>query len=120
MKWDEILSDVACFYFRLGFVYFAYLFAKVCTARSRSSSKPPVLERLWDYLRCAGVVAFIALLASGNYEHDEEGKLISMDYNRGMVVFLVLLIAVLFGANAGYTTSDKYHAARESDDGCDW
>ena len=95
----------------------AYGVAKAFTAHSRSSSKPPVTERLWAYLQCAGVVAFIALLASGNFNGDgDDREFVSIDYNRGMIVFVTLFIAALVGATEGYTTSDKYPPSRDSGD----
>jgi len=116
MKWGNIISEVVFLYIKLLIIYSAYDMAERFTATNKTSSKPPVTERLWAYLRCVGVVALFALAMSGTYVGDDEQRyLVSVDYNRGMIVFIVLVIAVLFGATNGYTASNKYPPTHSDD-----
>jgi hypothetical protein len=49
------------------------------------------------------------LVASANSEgDDEESQIVSMNYNRGATVFIVLLIPALFGATEGYRTREEF------------
>ncbi len=119
MKWGYIISEVVVWYAKLVVVYLTYLGAKEFTATNRTSSKPPITERLWVYLRCIAFVALFALVTAGTgtYVGDDEDEyhLVSIDYSRGMIVFIVLAVAVLFGAAEGYGAPNKYPPTRSDD-----
>ena len=98
------------FYLKFGAVYLTYFTAKFYIAHNRPSLNPPFIKRIGGYLRCVAVVAFIAFLTLGNWKkgEGEEAQVFSVDYNRGAIVFLALLIPALFGATEGYSTRERF------------
>ena len=115
MKWGHIISEVAVLYFKLAFVYLAYHGAKVFIAHNRPSLKPPFTKRIGGYLRCIAAIAFIAMLASANFEgENEDSHVVSVDYSRGAIVFLALLFPALIGAAEGYASREQFPTASGS------
>jgi hypothetical protein len=108
MKWGYIISEVLILYLKFLFIYLAYFFAKIFTAINRPSPTPPITKRISGYLQCVVGVAFIALVASGNFaDPDEDDHLASIDYNRGAMVFIALIIPAMVGATEGFTTRER-------------
>jgi hypothetical protein len=70
---------------------------------------PPFIKRIGRYLQCVVAVAFIAMMAASHFEGEGEHEdLVSINYNRGAIVFLTLLIPVFFGAHVGYATHEQF------------
>lgn len=113
MKWEYIIIEVIILYLKVAAVCLAYLFAKFYVAENKSSLKPSLIEKLFHYVQCAAVVAVIALVASGiNVGRKEE----YFDFNRGAIVFIVLILSVFVGVADGHNTSKKYSNSSRRDD----
>jgi|GEM_PF-3590816 len=108
MKWDHIITEVFWFYLKFLFVYSAYWLPKIFIAQNRPSLNPPFTKRIGGYLRCIASVVFIAGLASNSNGEGDDAHNGFIDKNRGVTVFIVLLLPVLLGATEGFATEEKF------------
>jgi len=119
MKWGPIISDVFLLYFKAFVLFIAYFFAKSYIRLKRPSRNPPFIKQIGGYLICVIAVALLACfwLVCGSGE-DEEPDVSSINYIRGVTVFLTLLFPVLLGAAHGYATTEPDPKSEHDSD--DW
>ena len=120
LRWEYIIGEVLLFWLKCGCPWFAYAFFKGLTTQYTSSpEKVSATNRLICYAKCVGVIAVIGLFASGIFESggDEGVNVVGVDYNRGAIVFIVLLVPALFGTAAGFDAPCKTEPERSD---CEW
>ncbi len=114
MKWEYIFTSVVILYAKAFAIFIAYSASKFFTAQSRTSKNPPKNEKWKLYAICIVAVFLISLFASVVIERDDDDDAITnatTDYNRGAIVFLVLIIPALIGAAEGFTSDDDRHVS---------
>jgi Na+/proline symporter len=120
VRWGYIIAEVIFFWLKCGCLWFAYTTAKQFATREPSSpEKVSAKKRLIFCAKCVGVIALIGFFASGNYVSNDEGEdvcVISMDYDKGAIVFIALLVPALFGAADGFDAPPE-PKPRGGDDG---
>jgi hypothetical protein len=121
LKLDFILGSVLLFYLKLGAIFAAHHFAKFYTTKKRSCVNPRAREKIFRYLTCIAATALIGLFASvtiaGGEEEGYYAK--SVDYNRGAIVFVALLIPAALGVSSGFTAEDREFPSGDSQSGGD-
>lgn len=101
MRWGHIITEVLFFWLECGCLCRTYTYTKECATREPSSpEKVSAKKRLIFCAKCAGIIGLIALLVSVNYHND-------IDYNRGAIVFIALLVPALVGAAEGFNAEPK-------------
>ena len=107
MHFDYIFSSVAILYAKVLGICSAFYISKYYTAQHRSSTKPPMKEKLWRYGSFISIALAIGIMVSDRYKGDDDNGHYVTDYNRGAIVFIVVLIPILFGISDGFTTDDE-------------
>jgi hypothetical protein len=136
MKLEYIFSSVLIFYLKVLAVFGAYHFAKIYSMQNRSSTNPPLKEKLIRYTAFAAVVAGIALISTVNHAipDEDDGTVftkkdiseIKRDYgerqsalaDRRTIIFLALIFPTLIGVNEGFSSKAEIPAPRYGND--DW
>jgi len=115
MNWGHIAWEVLAFYFKLMFVYLAYLVSKIYIAQHRPARNPPFTKRIGGYLRCIAAVMFLTLLVFA-YGDEDDHPHSSISGNYYATICLILLIPALYGATEGFSTDEKFPVSHSDND----
>ena len=116
MNWGHIAWEVLAFYFKLMFVYLAYLASKIYIAQHRPARNPPFTKRIGGYLRCIAAVAFLTLFACAYGDEDDDHPHSSISGSYYATICLTLLIPAIYGATEGFSTDEKFPVSHTSSD----